>query len=103
MLPEGKLSEGVLPHFLSKDFYVELDLLLHWLAEPCVCALEEKYEGVNGSNPLDLLSEGNSVLTIPSFSVSGSRGVDDCDAGIGWPTIQDVSAVKDSVPWPTTN
>ena len=84
MTPEGKLRDGVLPHFLSKDVYVELDLVLHWLAEPCVRALKEKYEGVNGANSLDLLSEGDSVLAIRPFGVAGPRSVDDCDAGVGW-------------------
>ena len=54
------------------------------MTEPCVCALEKKYEGVNGANPLDLLSKGDSVLAIPPFGVAGPRSVDDCDAGVGW-------------------
>ena len=45
--PEGELSDGVVPHFRSKDIHVEFDLVLHWLAEPCVRALEEKYESIN--------------------------------------------------------
>ena len=53
------------------------------MTEPCVCALEKKYEGVNGANSLDLLSEGDSVLAIPPFGVAGPRSVDDCDAGVG--------------------
>ena len=83
MTPESELSDGVLPHFLSKDVYVELDLVLHWLAEPCVRALKEKYEGVNGANSLDLLSKGDSMLAILPFGVAGPRSVDDCDAGVG--------------------
>ena len=53
------------------------------MTEPCVCALEKKYEGVNGANSLDLLSEGDSVLAIPPFGVAGPRSVDDRDAGVG--------------------
>jgi len=84
MCPEGELSDGVVPHFRAKDICVEFDLVLHWLAEPCVRALEKKYEGINGADALDLLSEGDSMLTIPSFCVARPWGVNDCDAGIGW-------------------
>ena len=59
VLPKCILSDGVWPYFLTKDIHATLDLVLCVLVEPWVGAFEEKCEGVNGANALDLLTEGD--------------------------------------------